>query len=203
MFSAIQKRLTYANVAATMALVFSMSGAAIAAKHYLINSTKQINPKVVRQLRGHNGKNGFNGKTGATGPAGSAGAAGAAGAKGATGPEGPLIATLPSGKTEYGTIGAEAQVAGVEVAANAQLPIPAPVALENSHVLVAPKTQCTGSAASPTAAAGYVCIYPYFESDAPTGYVWGGNNTKYGFQMSFHSTSVGDAVFANWAYTAP
>jgi hypothetical protein len=91
----------------------------------------------------------------------------------------------------------------VEVAANAQLPLPAPVALDNAHVKVAPATQCTGSAEAPTAAAGYVCIYPYFESDPATGFVWGGKKSKYGFQMSFISKSVSDAVFANWAYTAP
>jgi hypothetical protein len=69
MFSAIQKRLTYANVVATLALVFAMGGSAVAAKHYLVNSTKQINPKVLKKLKGHNGQNG---KTGPTGPAGPA-----------------------------------------------------------------------------------------------------------------------------------
>jgi hypothetical protein len=39
MFSKIRKRLTYANVAMTLALVFAMTGGAYAAKHYLITST--------------------------------------------------------------------------------------------------------------------------------------------------------------------
>ena len=73
MFSAIQKRLTYANVVATLALVFAMGGSAVAAKHYLVNSTKQINPKVLKKLKGHNGKTGPTGPAGpATGPAGGA-----------------------------------------------------------------------------------------------------------------------------------
>jgi hypothetical protein len=75
----MRRRLTYANVAATLALVFSMTGGAIAAHHYLINSTKQINPKVLKKLRGATGKTG---SRGAAGPAGSSGAAGAAGAPG-------------------------------------------------------------------------------------------------------------------------
>ena len=70
MFSAIHRRLSYANVVATLALVFAMSGGALAAKHYLVNSTKQINPKVLRKLKGQNGRNGG---TGATGPGGAAG----------------------------------------------------------------------------------------------------------------------------------
>lgn len=79
----MRRRLSYANVVATLALVFAMSGGALAANHYLINSTKQINPKVLKKLRG---KTGSSGKTGAPG---ANGAAGAAGKEGATGKEGP------------------------------------------------------------------------------------------------------------------
>ncbi len=75
----IKPKLSYANVAATLALVFSMTGGAMAAKHYLINSTKQISPKVVSALKGKNGK------TGPAGPQGSPGAQGAPGAPGAAG----------------------------------------------------------------------------------------------------------------------
>jgi hypothetical protein len=45
--NSIRRRLSYANVVATLALVFAMSGGALAASHYLVNSTKQINPKVL------------------------------------------------------------------------------------------------------------------------------------------------------------
>ena len=40
--NSIRKHLSYANVVATFALVFAMGGSAIATKHYLITSTKQI-----------------------------------------------------------------------------------------------------------------------------------------------------------------
>ena len=56
--SKLTPKLTYANVAATLALVFSMSGGALAASHYLINSKSQINPKVVRALKGHQRREG-------------------------------------------------------------------------------------------------------------------------------------------------
>src|SRR5437764_1330047 len=43
----LRRHLNYANVIATLALFFAITGGALAAKHYLINSTKQINPKVM------------------------------------------------------------------------------------------------------------------------------------------------------------
>jgi hypothetical protein len=80
---------SYANVAATLALVFSMTGGALAAKHYLINSTKQINPKVLKALKGNNGVTGTAGKEGAPGKEGPQGKEGKEGAPGKEGKEGP------------------------------------------------------------------------------------------------------------------
>ena len=77
--------LTYANVTATLALVFAMSGGALAAKHYLINSTKQVSPKVLKALKGKTGKAGATGKEG---PAGKEGAPGTTGKEGPRGQEG-------------------------------------------------------------------------------------------------------------------
>jgi hypothetical protein len=85
MFSAIRSRITYANVVATIALLLAMGGTAAAAKHYLVNSTKQINPKVLRALKGEDGQNGAKGATGVAGPAGPAGAAGVPGPAGKEG----------------------------------------------------------------------------------------------------------------------
>lgn len=73
------RHLSYANVVATLALVFAMSGGALAAKHYLINSTRQINPKVLKKLRGNAGKSGAPGQAGATGQPGATGHEGARG----------------------------------------------------------------------------------------------------------------------------
>jgi hypothetical protein len=79
------RHASYANVVATFALVFAMSGGALAASHYVINSSKQINPRVLKQFAGRSGPSG---KTGATGEAGKAGAAGATGPTGAQGVQG-------------------------------------------------------------------------------------------------------------------
>jgi hypothetical protein len=89
MFSAIRNRIhiTPSTVIATVALVFVMTGGAYAASHYLITSTKQISPKVLKQLRGKAGPAGPEGK-GITGPAGKDGANGTNGANGKDGSNG-------------------------------------------------------------------------------------------------------------------
>jgi len=85
----VSTRLTPSMGVALLALFFALGGGAYAAKHYVLTSTKQISPKVLKALKGRTGK------TGLTGPAGTPGAtgpAGAAGAAGATGPQGPSTA---------------------------------------------------------------------------------------------------------------
>ncbi|HEV2974509.1 MAG TPA: hypothetical protein VGX69_05875 [Solirubrobacteraceae bacterium] len=96
----IRRHISYANVVATLALVLAMSGGALAAARYLINSTKQINPKVLRAVRGNTGPRGrtgasgvqglqgLSGPQGSQGPPGAAGARGPSGLEGARGPEG-------------------------------------------------------------------------------------------------------------------
>jgi hypothetical protein len=91
----LRRHLSYANVVATLALVFAMSGGALAASHYVINSTKQINPKILKALKGRTGPHG------AIGAAGAGGTAGAAGSSGATGSQGPAGSTGPSGISGY------------------------------------------------------------------------------------------------------
>ena len=130
MLASIRRRLCYANVVATFALVFAMSGGALAAGHYLLTSTGQVSPKVLKALKGKSGpagapgpqgaqgaqgpkgeagapgargETGAKGETGATGAAGVAGARGATGAAGATGSPWTAGGTLPSGQSETGT----------------------------------------------------------------------------------------------------
>src|ERR1700729_412136 len=97
--TSIRGYLNYANIVAPLALLFAMSGGALAAKHYLITSTTQISPKVLRKLKAA-------GKTGPVGTRGAAGATGAAGPQGVSGSAPAAIALppanspLPSGQSE-------------------------------------------------------------------------------------------------------
>jgi Collagen triple helix repeat (20 copies) len=185
MFSSIRKRLTYANVAMTLALVFAMGGGAYAAKRYLITSTKQISPKVLNALKGKTGPAGAAGAQGAQGPQGAqglkgeTGAAGSAGKgekgeKGETGEKGPqgppgatgFTKTLPSKETETGTW-AYSLVAG-EAEVSQQVPISFAIPLAEElpgskvHYIKAGEgstTDCPGSVTIPTALAGNLCVY--------------------------------------------
>lgn len=85
MFLVLRKHVTYINVVLTMALVFAMTGGAYAASKYLITSTKQISPKVLKQLKGARGLKGASGPAGPQGPAGPVGARGETGAVGKEG----------------------------------------------------------------------------------------------------------------------
>ena len=189
----IRRHLNYANITATIALVFAMSGGALAASHYLITSTKQIKPSVLKSLKGANGKNGASGangtngtngapgEKGANGNNGAEGKAGTNGTNGEKGPEGsPWTAggTLPAGKTETGTW-TFSDPPGIPEpfiqAVSLSFPIPLGERLEeaNTHFVkkgeTAPK-ECDegtvkGTVAEPKAAPGNLCIY----SDSPVG----------------------------------
>src|SRR4051812_19122252 len=83
-----RRRPGYAEVVATLALLFAVTGGALAAGHYLITSTKQISPKVLKKLKGRRGPTGRRGAAGHVGPRGRLGARGPRGSTGPTGPRG-------------------------------------------------------------------------------------------------------------------
>lgn len=195
MFREMHKRLTYANVTLTVALVFAMSGGAFAASKLLVTSTKQISPKVLKALKGANGKSGLQGPAGPVGPSGPAGKDGAPGAAGEKGTQGErgiqgengvpgekgavgvpgspwtVGGILPSGKTESGSwndIGDVTNGKQVFVTLSFLLPV------ENSgkepptgELVFAGQTgtHCTGSASAPTAPEGYLCVYDAAEEE--------------------------------------
>jgi hypothetical protein len=154
-------RVSPATVIAGLALVFAMTGGAYAAKKYLITSTKQISPSVLKSLQGKVGAGGVNGAQGAAGAVGPQGPAGSQGAKGETGaagkdgvagkdgtngkdgkegkagPEGsPWTAggTLPEGATETGAFGVKAGESGL-VFSSVSFAVPLAGALNEEHVL--------------------------------------------------------------------
>lgn len=118
MFSKLGKRVTYANVAMTLALVFAMSGGAYAAGKYLVTSTKQISPKVLSALKGKAGPAGAPGAQGPAGPAGPAGSAGAKGENGAAGGEGKAGANGESVAMKAEPKGAHCKEGGVNFTAS-------------------------------------------------------------------------------------
>jgi hypothetical protein len=99
----MRHRPTPATIIAVVALFVALGGTAVAANRYLITSTSQIKPSVLKELRGHAGATG---PTGATGLAGSAGATGAPGPAGVTGETGATGKEGAPGKGEQGPPGA-------------------------------------------------------------------------------------------------
>src|ERR1700730_9259224 len=162
----IRRHLSYANVAATLALVFAMSGGALAATHYLITSTKQISPKVLHKLRGSRGAKGSRGPAGPQGARGAKGSNGAKGAKGTTGTPGAAgqsaLSPLASGQTESGDYGIRTPNAGETGSLAQAITFPAALAqrIPASNVVYtavgAPIEHCAGPG---QAARGYLCIY--------------------------------------------
>jgi hypothetical protein len=77
-----------ATIIAMLALFVALSGSAIAASDYLITSTRQIKPSVLRALRGKQGRRGVPGPEGKAGEKGEPGTEGEAGTEGNAGSEG-------------------------------------------------------------------------------------------------------------------
>ena len=67
------RRPSPALILAGLALFIALSGSALAAGHFIITSTRQIKPSVLRALHGARGATGTQGATGSTGPQGPAG----------------------------------------------------------------------------------------------------------------------------------
>jgi len=169
MFSMIKRYFSFTGLIATLALVFAMTGGAIAAKKYLITSTNQISPSVLKKLKGAAGPAGPAGLTGVVGAKGATGATGVAGSPGSPGapgaPGSPWTAggTLPAGETETGTWGyvlAKEEEETVDISFT--IPLKAALPEANVHIIkVAGEEEnvCPGSSTEPEAEPGNLCLY--------------------------------------------
>ncbi|HEY3828551.1 MAG TPA: hypothetical protein VGL57_05090 [Solirubrobacteraceae bacterium] len=182
MLQAIRRRLNATSLLAVLALVFAMSGGAYAASRYLITSTKQIKPSVLKQLQGKPGANGAQGSAGPTGQQGVAGARGETGPQGPqgpqglegkTGPQGPegkagFAKTLPSGETESGEWSLSGYVTGeaepVTTSVSFAFALGEAPAVKYVKEGESPPSGCSGSAADPGAAPGVLCVFVVEES---------------------------------------
>jgi Collagen triple helix repeat (20 copies) len=84
-----------ALIVASIAVILALTGSAVAAGHFILTSTKQISPNVLRSLKGKRGPRGYRGPSGARGATGAVGTGvpGPAGVTGATGSTGTTGAT--------------------------------------------------------------------------------------------------------------
>jgi hypothetical protein len=193
--SAPRKRLSYANVVATLALVLALGGGTAWATNYIIVSTHQIRPSVLKSLRGNRGPRGYAGTDGTNGTNGTNGPTGPAGAPGSN-----LTAetVLPSGQSESGTYGGSGGT-GVDFGITVQYtePLASPIARSNIVETYSTTSNCPGQG---QAARGYLCLYDlqnygstfegpidnydelpspdpgallYYASDEASGYAWG------------------------------
>jgi hypothetical protein len=210
--NSFRRHLSYANIVATLALVFAMSGGALAASHYLINSTKQINPKVLKKLKGNKGR------TGATGPRGLAGASGSSGPKGTDGANGPAglsaLSPLPSGQSESGNYGVRtdnSEVKGV-IADTVTFPIPLEASEPKGQVIFTdaslPVAHCSGPG---HADRGFVCVYDTADAGVKTPPRTAGSEVseepegtgRHGFTLQWEVTAKDAFEFGTYTVTAP
>jgi hypothetical protein len=213
----MRRHLTYANIAATLALLFAMSGGALAASHYLINSTRQINPKVLKRLKGNRGARGATGVPGIAiqGPSGTPGAKGQRGEVGHEGPAGlSALSTLPSGKSENGVYGIapDNSASSGALKQSITLPLSLATAIPAANVQYIPSggpltPACPGAG---RAERGFLCIYSggatgvnaplIFEPEDGASTAGSG---RIGFILEWAVTAVNASDVGSYTVTAP
>lgn len=211
MFRLVRKHFGIPGVVAIVALIFAMSGGALAAHDYLGSQSKSHERYAKKTMRGPRGPRGIQGPQGLPGQS-IRGPQGETGQTGPRGPEGnPWMAggTLPSGRTESGTwiagvFGPEVEPGvsegGSSISFGMRLTLPPDVYLiakgqeGNEHV-----AECPGSVALPQASKGSLCLYTAEDQGLEIGEVFpfvSGALLK--FRGEPNTVSAG-----TWAVTAP
>jgi hypothetical protein len=200
MFSTLRRHFGVPGMIAVIALVFAMMGGAYAAKKsgFVITKLSQIKPSVRNQLKGNAGPKGATGPQGPKGDVGAMGPQGPQGAKGAAGSPWTIGGVVPSGQTLVGSWSAENEWATAEndvqqffrVPISFTIPLSAAPAVRmfsesifftvTSAGVFEPyfepdaeekfEAVCPGSADSPSAEPGNLCLYLDQATKAGTGY---------------------------------
>jgi hypothetical protein len=170
----LRAKLTYANVAATLALFVALAGGTAYAANQLGKEsvgTKELAKGAVtpaklskgakNSLKGATGSQGSQGPKGDAGPKGEAGPRGETGLKGETGPAGPITGALPAGVTITGAFNLDdvAAAAGQRNGGAVSFILAPQTAPQVELISGAPSVHCPGSKEAPAAAAGWLCFY--------------------------------------------
>ncbi len=164
----VRKRLSYANVTASLALFMTFGGIGWAATQLPANSvgTPQLKANAVTAGKVKNGtllRQDFKSGQIPAGPRGATGPAGPQGAAGAQGPPGPFVSTLPSGRSLTGAFSVAGTAAAAGTLDTDAISFGIPLATAPTPHFIASGTaappECPGNAATPTAVAGHLCIY--------------------------------------------
>jgi collagen triple helix repeat protein len=105
MIAMMRRRVPVASLIATLMLVVATAGGAWAAGKYLITSTSQIKPSVLKKLQGRRGPAGPAGINGTNGANGKDGAPGVPGEDGEDGADGKSVISTEFGPTEEEELG--------------------------------------------------------------------------------------------------
>jgi hypothetical protein len=208
MLTTFKNRFGIPGVISVVALVFAMTGGAVAANSYLADgaTSSQVKDNLQKAKRGPRGPRGPKGPQGLQGPKGDPGAQGSKGdqgPKGDRGEAGPLLDVLPGGRSETGawSTAAEEGVLTISYPLRLSSPITAPgniVVLEEGEGETA---ECPGTVEKPEAAAGKLCLYTEvgeLESEVNFGFPY---SLTTGVHLFFKNPSVFGV--GSWAVTAP
>lgn len=210
MFSVIRRNLTPSTALAVIALVFAMSGGAIAAKNATDSAEASKSQRGPKGPRGKQGPQGLQGLQGAKGDTGERGPVGPQGPKGATGDPWTAGGFLPSGVTIGGTwvAGAGPAILPGPIGA-AAAPISFGMPMKGLPTIKVVKkdqsgtehaTECPGNPIIPKAAKGFLCLYTVEEAAGMT--FQSATPTPYGGVVAFLGTP-GTGNAGVWVATAP
>jgi hypothetical protein len=219
----LRKRVTYANVVATLALFIVLGGGAYAASKLPKNSvgSRQIKKNSITSAKVKNHSLlAVDFKSGQL----PAGRQGPQGPKGDTGLPGTLPDTLPSGKTLYGTYSVLGHATGsTNDRSSSAISFPFPLAAAPSRSVLVPSggpnpdsTNCPGSATAPAATAGTLCVYEGDQGNTTGSKICrvsatalcgsGANGAADRFGATVNVFAAADGVYIStgtWAVTAP